>query len=100
MTSFRSPILQIAEELAQQYPQASFQNHCYLRIAYDVALGGRWDQIVASPAYQHLNPKTFSQAFKLLRAMYEDYYLVEKLNQVSLKYREAQVRPDRQLPLF
>lgn len=79
--------LDLGRKLAQAYPQKSFQNHCYWRIALDNTLGGRWDELRRRPAYRHLSPSELQQAVRLLQAYLEDETLLLRHNNNSLRWR-------------
>lgn len=65
-------------------------DHCFLRIAYDNAVGAKWDTVVRPPAWRNLPPGALAEALRLLESMHDPATL-RRLNDRSLAFR-AQAR--------
>lgn len=65
-------------------------DHCFLRIAYDNAVGAKWDTVVKPPAWRNLPQNGLADALNLLEAMH-DLPKLYGLNETSLALRR-QVR--------
>lgn len=61
-------------------------DHCFLRIAYDNAVGAKWDTVVRPPAWRNLPPEALTEALRLLEAMH-DAATLRHLNDRSLALR-------------
>ena len=76
-------------------------DHCFLRIAYDNAVGAKWDTVHARPAYASLPLDRLAAAVDLLARIEADgRAALEPLNAASLAYRRASPSPtprDRRL---
>ena len=64
-------------------------DHCFKRIAYDVAVGAKWDTEVTPPFYAHATPKQIRRAVDVLQEMAEDPNRAAEYNRHSLRYRDA-----------
>ena len=65
-------------------------DHCFLRIVYDNAVGGRWTDTVASPAYRNLTDAQVAAATEHARAMLGGGpEVARELNGRSLAWRRA-----------
>ena len=65
-------------------------DHCFLRIVYDNAIGGRWTDVVASPAYRTLSDAQIAAATEHAHAMLDGGPDVARaLNAHSLAWRHA-----------
>jgi len=64
-------------------------DHCFKRIAYDAAVGARWDTVVASPFYVHASLDQIRCAYDALTAMAESPAAARSLNRQSLHYRNG-----------
>ena len=78
----------LSNKLPIMYPELNLQNHCYRRIAYDMACGERWsdkytDAFVNSATAQELE----LAVFKMKQYMINKNKLIED-NKLSLKYRK------------
>ncbi|WP_426163476.1 hypothetical protein [Sandarakinorhabdus sp. DWP1-3-1] len=63
-------------------------DHCFLRVAYDNAMGDRWDRLVQRPAWRHLPVDRLAAAVDILaRIATEGLPLLAALNTTSLDYR-------------
>ena len=65
-------------------------DHCFMRIALDNTVGGRWTDTVKVPAYKHLTAEQLTQAIGHAEAMLEGGPPVARaLNARSLAWRRA-----------
>ena len=64
-------------------------DHCFKRIAYDVAVGAKWDTAVPPPFYKHAPPAQLRRAVTILREMVADPDRAADYNRRSLRYRDA-----------
>lgn len=64
-------------------------DHCFKRIAYDVAVEARWDTVVPRPFYAHASREQIARALDALQAMAETPAVAQALNRQSLHYRTA-----------
>lgn len=78
----------LPEELAKQYANLKFDNHCYLRIALDNTFKTKWDTVLKRPAYKNLSPFQLEKVLKLLRTYKSDKDLLITHNQNSLQWRK------------
>ena len=78
----------VARAAAEQWPIRA--DHCFLRIAYDNAVGAKWDTVVHPPAWRNLPLDRLAAALDLLEAMH-DLPQLTGLNETSLALRR-QVR--------
>ncbi len=62
------------------------RDHCFLRVAYDNAVGAKWDTIVAPPAWRNLPEPVLVKALWLLGEM-GDLAVLRHLNDRSLALR-------------
>lgn len=65
-------------------------DHCFKRIAYDVAVGTRWDTDVTPPFYRNASPEQIRRAVEVLREMLADPGRAAVYNRRSLRYRGEQ----------
>lgn len=79
-------VTQLVASAAPDWPVSA--DHCFLRIAYDNAVGARWDTIVARPAWRHLPLGELAAAIAILeRILGEGRPALMTLNAASLDYR-------------
>ena len=91
--SFKKRYLELGSELEDKYPELSFRNHCYWRIALDNTLGKKWDECIARPAYQNLSELQIKEVIELLEGYKLDKKLLLQHNGYSLKLR--QITPNK-----
>ena len=76
----------VARAAAERWPIRA--DHCFLRIAYDTAVGAKWDTVVAPPAWRTLSPTGLAAAVAVLaRVEAEGRAALEPLNAASLAFR-------------
>ncbi len=64
-------------------------DHCFKRIAYDVAVGTKWDTDVTPPFCANATPAQLRRAIDVLRAMARDPDRAHEYNRYSLRCRNA-----------
>ncbi|WP_259220727.1 hypothetical protein [Salinibacter ruber] len=64
-------------------------DHCFKRIAYDVAVGAKWDTDVTPPFCANATPAQLRRAIDVLRAMARDPDRAHEYNRYSLRCRNA-----------
>ena len=74
-----------AQAASGEYPVQ--HDHCFKRIAYDVAVGARWDADVRPPFYKNASPEQIHRAVEVLREMLADPRRAAAYNRRSLRYR-------------
>lgn len=83
-----SEIKSMANHLDALYnKELNFRNHCYLRIAFDIVVGDKWDTKINKPFVKNASEKQLKNALMLLNS-----YAIEKQNLQldnikSLEYR-------------
>jgi hypothetical protein len=72
-------------------------DHCFMRVCLDVAIGDRWDRIVARPAIRNLTDTQLARAVATAERIMAEPNLLPGLNETSLRMRRhgaaAQSRP-------
>lgn len=63
-------------------------DHCFKRIAFDRAVGARWDTVVERPFYRHASIQQLRQAARALQHMADRPRRAIALNRESLRYRD------------
>ena len=77
-----------AQAASGEYPVRD--DHCFKRIAYDVAVGAQWDTDVTPPFYKNASPEQIRRAVEVLREMIADPGRAAAYNRRSLRYRNEQ----------
>ena len=69
-------------------------DHCFMRIGLDHAVGQRWTDVIASPAYKEASPAQLARAVAVAEAMLEGGpEAARPLNDASRRWRrEAKAR--------
>ena len=80
--------MQIANGLEKQYTDLNFKNHCYLRIAYDNAVSGKWDTLVNRPFTKNASTFYIHEANLFLCSYITNKNLLLQHNKISLEYRK------------
>ncbi len=62
-------------------------DHCFQRILLDNALGGKWREIIAAPAYRHASNAQLRRAITLGKRAIEDEESLSDMNARSLNWR-------------
>jgi hypothetical protein len=63
------------------------RNHCFLRIAYDNAVGQKWDQVVTAPFLKNATLEQLSAAHGILQTLNANPQASYKFNNFSLRCR-------------
>ena len=74
------------------HPEFKLENHCYLRIANDLACMGQWDKIVERPFIRNAKDKQLHKSVKFLSDMIvfdcrSTKQRVQFMNKLSLGFR-------------
>ncbi len=78
----------VARAHAEQWPLRA--DHCFLRVAYDAAVGAKWDTAFARPAWRSLPLDRLDAALAVLqRIEREGPAALVTLNAASLAFRRA-----------
>ncbi|UZO80012.1 acetyltransferase [Aquimarina sp. ERC-38] len=77
----------LPEELAKQYTNLRFDNHCYLRIALDNTFKAKWDTVLKRPAYKNLSATEREEVLNLLKTYKTNEALLQEHNKNSLEWR-------------
>ncbi len=67
-------------------------DHCFQRILLDNAVGARWRDRIAAPAYRHATDAQLQRALELGRAVVAGAQDLATLNRRSLEWRGKRVR--------
>lgn len=65
------------------------EDHCFKRIAFDAAVGRKWDASVQRPFYRYATDEQLATAIDVLRSMREQPDRANALNRKSLSYRRS-----------
>ena len=66
------------------------RDHCFGRVILDAVCGAPWREVLAPPAWRHLDPEQLSRAIHLADALLAGEADLEELNRSSLtRRREA-----------
>ncbi len=64
------------------------RNHCFMRIAYDNAVGQKWDTVVKAPFLKNATMEQLSEARAILYRIADDPPVSHSLNDFSLFCRK------------
>ena len=79
-------VAQLVASAAADWPVSA--DHCFLRIAYDNAVGARWDTVVTRPAWRHLSLDQLAAAVAILEQVLDKGRpALVTLNATSLDHR-------------
>ncbi|MEL6483965.1 MAG: acetyltransferase [Bacteroidota bacterium] len=95
---YQDAYLGLPEQLARNYLELNFENHCYLRIALDQVFQAKWDTKIHKPAHKHLKAKQLEAARNLLTRYLTDKALLLQHNMLSLQYRKEAKGRQQELP--
>ena len=84
----RSKYKSLVIELEEKYPNSSFKDHCYWRIANDCATQSKWSDLVARPYYKNATEAFLERSVMFLEYMLISYNNVLRLNRYSLRKRK------------
>ncbi len=78
----------VARAATERWPVRA--DHCFLRIAYDDAVGAKWDTVVRPPAYANLPLDRLAAAVATLERIDRDGLVaLRPLDAASLAFRRA-----------
>lgn len=84
---YKSYFLQLPKALLSQYPELSLEDHTYLRIALDNAIGTQWELRVPKPAYKHLTTLQRKQVIANLMKYVHSIQTLLEHKAISQAYR-------------
>lgn len=87
----------LPERLEQHYPNLSFGNHCYLRMALDHVIGDQLDIQINRPAYLHLSKVQLQGVVVVLQQYLESESLIHQHHWQSMAYRNARKKKQHEL---
>jgi len=70
-----------------RYPVSD--DHCFKRIAFDAAAGGKWSVSIRRPFYRYATDEEIRTAVRVLQEMTDNPDRAVTLNRASLSYRRA-----------
>ncbi|MEN1783552.1 MAG: acetyltransferase [Bacteroidota bacterium] len=97
--AYNKAYLGLPEQLERRYPLLPFANHCYLRMALDHVLQGRWDLKLRRPAYRYLKESQVKAVQQVLQGYLQNEDLIRRHNRQSKTYRQKWKKQQQQLPL-
>jgi hypothetical protein len=65
------------------------QDHCFMRICLDIALGAPWHTVIKRPAIRHLSDRQLSAAIAVAKGFVHNPETLHALNQRSIGLRCA-----------
>jgi hypothetical protein len=65
------------------------QDHCFMRVCLDTALGAPWHIVVRSPAIRHLSDEQLGAAVAVAEALVLAPETLEAINRQSIRWRKA-----------
>jgi hypothetical protein len=66
------------------------QDHCFMRVCLDTALGAPWHSIIQRPAIRHLTIAQLEAAIAVAEAVIAAPETLEALNRQSIRWRQEQ----------
>jgi hypothetical protein len=75
---------------AQRWPIRN--DHCFMRVCLDAAIGRPWHEVVRRPAIRHLSDDQLARAVAIAELIAAQPQELDALNQESLKKRQG-LRP-------
>lgn len=83
---------EISNLLADSKIKKDLQNHCYLRIANDIATGTEWTKVVDKPYIKNATDQQLNRSVENLRLMRDNNEMIDLMNHYSLEKRKK-VKP-------
>ena len=77
----------VSNELGSSGIIKRFQNHCYLRMANDLATGSKWTDVVNKPFVKNATDIQLQKSVETLWQMQNDHRSIDILNMYSLHKR-------------
>jgi hypothetical protein len=79
----------ILPKMASQHHWPISQNHCFMRVCLDKAVGSPWHNFVKRPASRHMTDNQLRSAIAVAEQVVEAPALLPELNRQSIEYRES-----------
>jgi hypothetical protein len=74
--------------LAAQYRWPISQDHCFMRVCLDTALGAPWHTVIRRPAIRHLSDDQLAVAIAVAEALQPAPETLDALNRQSIRWRK------------
>jgi hypothetical protein len=74
--------------VAAHYRWPIVNDHCFMRVCLDTALGGPWHKIIKRPAIRHLSDDQLAAAVAVAESLLQTPELLEALNRQSIVWRK------------
>jgi hypothetical protein len=81
-------VQKVLPSMARQHQWPVTEDHCFMRICLDGALGAPWHTIVRRPAIRHLSDQQLSEAVAIAESVVRDPSTLGALNRQSLGWRK------------
>jgi hypothetical protein len=85
--TYKSYFLQLPKTLISRYPELLLEDHTYLRIAMDNAIGCQWELRIPKPAYKHLTTTQRKQVIANLMTYVHSKHTLLEHRAISQAYR-------------
>jgi hypothetical protein len=81
-------VRQVLPKVAVQHRWPITQDHCFMRVCLDTALGAPWHTIVKRPAIRHLSDDELAVAIAVAEGLMHEPETLNGLNQQSIRWRK------------
>jgi len=78
---------ELSNKLPEKNKHLRLQNHCYLRIANDMACGEKWNNKVEKPFYKNASKELLEESVIYLQKMLDKEWLILHYNEISISNR-------------
>jgi hypothetical protein len=78
----------VLPKVAVQHRWPITQDHCFMRVCLDTALGAPWHTIVKRPAIRHLSDDELAVAIAVAEGLMHEPETLDGLNQQSIRWRK------------
>jgi hypothetical protein len=81
-------VQEILPSMAKCHQWPMTEDHCFMRICLDGALGAPWHTIVRRPAIRHLSDQQLSEAIAVAESVIRSPPILDELNRQSISWRK------------
>jgi hypothetical protein len=81
-------VKKVLPSMAQCHQWPVTEDHCFMRICLDCALGAPWHTVVRRPAIQHLSNYQLSEAIAVAERVVRTPSALDELNRQSISWRK------------
>jgi hypothetical protein len=81
----------ILPEMAEHCAWPITQDHCFMRVCLDTALGAPWHTAIKRPAIRHLSDAQLDAAIAVAEALVRHPGMLATINRRSIEVRRAQL---------